>query len=337
MSLKRYTIRPLSPWGTRLRSDTLAGLLLCRIAEQKGDVACKQAIEAFKAGEPPFVVSSVLPKDKVPMPKLPAIPRARFQELVNSEKIRDLNDNILNLFEALNAQKKFRKQSYLPLKEWISFAKELSTEALFTSFCKKCELKDKEGPQPKKPKEQPWEKQLVEPHVTIDRRAQTAQQGGLFFNHLTTFQPNFYFQVYARTEQPYELLELLKAIGDQGFGKDASTGKGRFSAELDEAFDAKSVEIEGESSLLCSVLGAEDMSGLRGWYAVGAKRGKAGPMHANPFKNPMVLVEEGAILESLPKGPYVLTDIHPDSRLVQITVPLTLNCHLTEENRHGRV
>ena len=137
MSLKRYTIRPLSPWGTRLRSDTLAGLLLCRIAEQKGDVACKQAIEAFKAGEPPFVVSSVLPKDKVPMPKLPAIPRARFQELVNSEKIRDLNDNILNLFEALNAQKKFRKQSYLPLKEWISFAKELSTEALFTSFCKK--------------------------------------------------------------------------------------------------------------------------------------------------------------------------------------------------------
>ena len=54
MQLLRYIVRPLSPWGTPLRSDTLCGLLLWRLAERYGSAACRAAM----AAAPPSVQAS---------------------------------------------------------------------------------------------------------------------------------------------------------------------------------------------------------------------------------------------------------------------------------------
>ena len=65
MALHRFILRPLSAWGTPLRSDTLAGLLLYRLAEDEGEAALKAELEAFQNGRPPFALSSALPEGTV--------------------------------------------------------------------------------------------------------------------------------------------------------------------------------------------------------------------------------------------------------------------------------
>lgn len=324
MQLLRYIVRPLSPWGTPLRSDTLCGMLLWRIAERQGAEACRAAIEAFRTGEPPFVVSSVLPFGTVSLPRLPPVSRDRFRRWVDAGVLRDHAGKTLSLFDALQAYKRFRKTGNVPVEVWIRHASALTLKPLLSWFC-----------QGEKQPASARSCESVEPHVTIDRGSGAAAEGGLFFNRLTWFAPGAAFHLYARAVDPEALLGLLAETGDVGFGKDASTGKGRFAVEQDKSFDPAPLENGAPHALLCSVCAAMDMSELDGWYALEAKRGKVGPGHANPHKTPMLLVQEGGVLRRLPKGPYVLEGVNADPAIVQVTQPLTLPCRVVEEEAHA--
>lgn len=324
MQLLRFIVQPLSAWGTPLRSDTLCGILLWRLAERRGSAACQAAIEAFRTGEAPFILSSALPLGAVNLPRLPPVPRSRFRQWVDAGVCGTVKKGEDALFAALQTYKRFRKSAYLPVEVWARHARTLSIKPLFTWFCqqeKRCEA--------------PLGREFVEPHVTIDRQSGTAAQGGLFFNRLTWFSEGAAFHIYARAKDPEALLELLKETGELGFGKDSSTGKGRFSVKRDDSFDPATLENDGPHSLLCSVCASMDMAPLDGWYAVEAKRGKAGPGHANPHKAPMLLIQEGSVFRRLPKGPYVLTGINADRALVQVTPPLSLPCRVMEEEAHA--
>ncbi len=319
MRLHRYVLRPLSPWGTPLRSDTLYGLVLLRVAEQDGDAACRALAAAFREGEPPFALSSAVPQGKVFAPRLPPLPRALFRRLAEEGAFRKAQ--ALNLFEALQKYKRFRKLEHLPLDVWLRHAGSLSGSSLFKEY-----VKDEFGTEvPER-----FAASETEPHVTIHRMTGGAVEGGLFFNRLTWFAAEARFHLYARTDKPEELLDLLRLVGDLGFGKDASTGKGRFAVVRDEAFDPAPLERAGPDRLLLSVCAAPDMAGTAGCYAVEVKRGKAAP-GLSPFKNPLLLLREGGVLRTLPAGPYVLEHIHPDPNIVQVTHPLTLPCRMAEE------
>ena len=329
MEFKRYILRPLSPWGSPLPSDTLTGLILCRIAEEMGDSVCEETISAFRNGDPPFILSSIMPYGKIFQPILPPIGRENFRSWVEKDDVRDKEKKKLSLFEALNAQKKFRKNAYLPVDVWVKYARNLSLKALFRWYCSNIFM-SRQMTEKEKRDEARKKKEMagVEPHVSIDRMSGCALTGGLFFNRLSWYAKDAAFHLYAKAKKPDELLSLLQHVGDLGFGKDASTGKGRFSVEEDVSFDPKIFENDGECSLLCSVCASTDLSSMRGWYAVDSKRGKAGPSVSTPFKTPVILVREGSVLQSLPKGSYVLSGIHVDPRIVQITQPFTLPCHV---------
>ncbi len=330
MQLMRYIVRPLSPWGTPLRSDTLSGLILLRIAERQGESAVHSVIEDFCHGKPPFVVSSVMPCNMIFNPRLPPVSRAIFQKWVDNGSFCDVQGKSLSLFDVLQKYKKFRKKPYLPLEVWEKNASKLSLRPLLAWFCMQNfdELafngRDSDSLIQKS-------MQSIEPHVSIDRSSGSASSGGLFFNHLTWFSKDHVMHLYARTEDSEGFLNLLREVGDLGFGKDASTGKGRFSVEPDRNFDESRLSIKGSHRLLCSVLGSPDLDGLDGWYAVETKRGKAGPSASSPFKNPLLLIQEGSVLKNLPKTPYALSGIHPDSKIVQVTEPLLLPCSIDEE------
>lgn len=324
MQLLRFIVRPLSPWGTPLRSDTLCGLLLWRMAERQGPAACRAAIEAFRAGEPPFALSSALPSGMVSMPRLPPLSRSRFRMLVDAGEFCHADGKPLDLFDALQAYKRFRKTAHLPVEVWTRHAQALSLKALLAWFCRR---EKREAP--------PFSLQSVEPHVSINRQEGTAVEGGLFFNRLTWFAADATLHLYARTEDTDALLDLLIETGDLGFGKDASTGKGRFAVERDENFDPAPLENNGPHAMLCSVCASMDMSGLDGWYAVEAKRGKTGPGHANPHKAPMLLLQEGSVLRTMPRGPYVLEGVNADPAVVQMTQPLILPCRVAEEEANA--
>ena len=320
MQLLRYIVRPLSAWGTPLRSDTLSGLLLWRIAERYGSEACRKAIDAFRDGNPPFILSSALPKDMVFTPRLPPVPRTLFRQWADAGIFQTADGSPLSLFDTLQAYKKFRKTPYLPVEVWLNYAPALSLRPLLIRFCQMTE-----GEKTRTSSES------VEPHVSIDRQSGTAIKGGLFFNRLTWFSKETAFHLYARAADPSTLLEMLREVGELGFGKDTSTGKGRFAVDADTTFDPAQFENDGPHSMLCSVCAAMDMSALDGWYAVEAKRGKVGPASINPHKAPMLLVQEGSVLRTLPTGPYVLEGINSDTSIIQVTQPLALPCRLVEE------
>lgn len=320
MRLHRFLLRPLAPWATPLRSDTLYGLLLWRIAERQGDEACRHAITAFLEGKPPFVLSSALPEGSVFAPRLPPVPRARFRQWVEERAIVDAAGAPLSLMAALQAFKRFRKQTHLPLADWQKLAGALSVRRLFAAFCSRSA--------PERHSSVP--DGSVEPHVSIDRRSGSALEGGLYFNRLRWFRQDARLHLYARTDSPETLLSLLAEAGELGFGKDAALGKGRFAVQADTDFRAGTLDNDGPSSLLLSVCAAPDMAALQGWYATEIKRGKVWG-GGSPFKNPLLLLSEGSLLHRLPDGPFVLQHIHPHARIVQITHPLTLPCRMAEE------
>ena len=320
MALHRFILRPLSAWGTPLRSDTLAGLLLYRLAEDEGEAALKAELEAFQNGRPPFALSSAMPEGTVFAPKLPPASREAFARHTREGRFRKEDGSPLTLFEALGLYKKFRKSPFLPLEVWEKHRASLSAAGLFAEYCRQPGL---------------WKRSPVaraqEMHVTMSRSSGSALQGGLFASHAFWAANSTAFHLYAETDDCPKLLARLKRIGQIGYGRDSSTGKGVFSIEEDTSFTSASPDLP--HGLLISMLSAGDLSGLSGWYSTEVKTGKAGPAFCkgNPFKSPFLCVQEGAVLTALPKGPFILQGIHADPAIVQITQPLTLPCRLAEE------
>lgn len=326
MALHRFILRPLSSWGTPLRSDTLSGLLLYRLAEDEGDDALQADLKAFQSGNPPFALSSAMPEGTVFAPKLPPTSRETFARLSSKGRFRGENGESVTLLEALGLYKKFRKISFLPLEIWEKHHTALSPVGLFAEYCR----------QPGLWKTLPVTR-VQEMHVTIARNSGMALEGGLFASRIFGASPGTAFHLYAETDDCPRLLARLKRVGLLGYGRDSSTGKGVFSIEEDTDFRPSASNLP--HGLLISMLSAGDLSGLKGWYSTEVKTGKAGPAFCkgNPFKSPFLCVQEGAVLTDLPKGPFILRGIHTDPAIVQITQPLTLPCRLMEaqEDSHG--
>lgn len=325
MALHRFILRPLSAWGTPLRSDTLTGLLLYRLAEDEGEDALKAELDAFENGHAPFALSSAMPEGTVFAPKLPPARRETFARLTAEGRFCTKENQPLSLFEALTQYKKFRKNRFLPLDVWEKHCMALSAAELFTEFCQKPDL----WPATRTVSRQ-------EMHVTLNRSSGAALEGGLFVSRAFWAKTDMRFHLYAETQDSPRLLARLKRIGQLGYGRDSSTGKGVFEIEEDTSFQAPATD--APHKLLLSVLSASDLHGLQGWYATEVKTGKAGPAESrgNPFKSPFLCVQEGAVLTALPAGPYVLHGIHSNPAIVQITQPLTLPCKLAEgEESHA--
>lgn len=330
MKLCRFRLKPVSPWSDRLRSDTLYGLVCWHVAELEGAQACAELIDAFCANSAPFQLSSAMPAGYLPMPVLPPASRKSFRELAQSQKpdspedADGPNSADSRLFSLLQKYKKFRKAACLDLQTWQKHRQSLSSLALF--------LDQERESAAEKP--DAGKKTGIEPHVSIDRSTGGAREGQLFFQRLTYFDPETSFHLYARTDDPQWLLKYLRQIGELGFGKDAGTGHGLFEIDLDAEFRPESLELPegkaGGAQLLLSTCSGPKLDNTAGFYRLEVKRGKTGPGLANPFKRPFLLLQEGSLLARMPDGPFVLTGINADSRIVQILQPLTLACKLAQ-------
>lgn len=320
MKLCRFIIRPLSPWSGPLRSDTLYGLICWHVAENEGQAACRELIEAFCANRPPFQLSSAMPAGCLPMPCLPAPGRGEFRALAAETGEKGEKDTAL--FNMLRRFKKFRKNPWLSLNAWQRHRHNLSMRALFMD-------RDRQG---EEREENTRQTMGIEPHAAIDRQSGTAAQGRLFFMARSYFDQEARLHLYARAADPRYLLKYLKLIGELGFGRDAGTGNGQFAIEPDADFNAASLDTaEANARLLLSVCASPDMRDTAGFYRVEVKRGKTGPGHANPFKKPFLILREGSLLSSALTGPFVLHGLNADSRVVQILQPLSLPCRLQKD------
>ncbi len=323
MPLLRYTVTPRGAFGTPMRSDTLHGHLLCAAGELDGSEAVGEIIHRFDSGSPPFVCSSALPQGMLPMPCLPPIPRREFQARYGDVSGPFGGD----LFEALSTYKAFRKLPYVPQLVWTDLRSCMSAADLFERWATETKA-DKEAFKPRPAQRgDAWKVDHVEAHNSIDRNTGSVlQEGGLYLSDATFYGSRVKLDLYVRTEEPEQFERLIRHIAETGFGRDRSTGKGWFDIERDLSFDAVHLKGTGTHRMSLSVLSAQDMSEVRGWYRTFPKTGRTwdGFGEHNPFKKTFLALEEGAVLESLPAKGYVLHGVHADPKVVQVTWPLTI-------------
>lgn len=121
------------------------------------------------------------------------------------------------------------------------------------------------------------------------------------------FYRDIFFTFYFRCEEDFceTVLDALSLMGEIGFGKDATVGKGKFEV-LRDSF--KKIDLSFDNSYngiyTLSNLYLYDIPAEKAYYEPFTRFGKHGDILAttgNPFKNPVVVARQGAILLNIPK------------------------------------
>ncbi len=219
----------LGPLGTPLHSGTLFGHLCWawRELESAGDPALPFSLERWleRLPEAPFLISDGFPAGWLPRPLLDPAPRAPLP--VEHDRRREFMD----------AAKRRRKARLMRIEDFLRLRAELSPQAL------------EDAPGEADP-EHGVRDHLIRaslPHNRIDRRTgHTLEEGGLYF--LSEFWPDperNAWDVYVETElEAAALQRLFEHVGQCGYGRDVTWGRGRFRASVAPA-DARLFDFAG--------------------------------------------------------------------------------------------
>lgn len=274
MPIYRYTLHPLSAFGTPLAGDTLFGQLCWTLRHQLGNARLNELLQGYTEGKPFAVVSDAFPRGYIPLPS------------VQSKLWKKSDDPTAN-------HKTLKKKRWLPVSalnqdfvQWQAAAKSDSDIA-------------------------PNSKQTIEraqPHNTINRATGTTGEGDDGFAPYSMpqiwFHPSMRFDVYVVLDENRlslkELTQALLTIGQTGFGRDASIGLGKFALE-EEAVSVEWYAVQNPNAYLTLAPCAPQGLGFdskRSTYQVLTRFGRHGDMavqSGNPFKRPVLLAKAGGV------------------------------------------
>jgi len=298
MSYYRIIATPRGPLATRLISGTLWGHLAWAVRYLEGKDALQRWLEEQE--KKPWLVSSYMPKDMLPKPQLPAdAPKGK--------------GDLLELFEL---RKNIRKLNFIPEETFIMLRNGMSEASLAGMLA---DINSAE-------KESDWGVSRVRlAHNRIDRRTgRTPDEGGLYFEDADMHPSGSKIQIFMQfpSSSLNQVCMLLKHIGDNGFGANASIGCGSLSFQMQEEkilFGAKGTRGMSLSHGTCSA----NMADVR--YRQHVHFGKMGGHFAtgvhSPFKYPILMMQPGATFSPTGDGPYgdLLKGVHhsPDFTAVR--------------------
>jgi CRISPR-associated protein Csm4 len=273
MQTYRYTLRPLSAFGTPLAGDTLFGQLCWTLHHRLGNARLKELLHDYTNGRPFVVVSDAMPAGHVPLPQLPvsAWPWTAATDALDRKTLK---------------KKKWLPLAGLakPLDQWQSSAQSDAQVA----------------PQSDTPIER------AQPHNTINRRTGTTGQGQFapFAMRQTWFHPATQFDLYIAVDESRlsltDLFAALDAMGATGFGRDASTGLGKFVRVGDDSAVSFSSPSGANSYLTLGPCAPQGLGycPVRSTYQVATRFGRHGDaavQSGQPFKRPVLLAKAGAV------------------------------------------
>lgn len=267
MKALTLTLRPLTPFGTPPAGDTLFGQLCWALALRHGESALERALQGYTEGHPFAVLSDAFPAGWLPRPTLP--------------------DHAAGLPEVDPKQRKaWRRRQWLPaagvhqpVAQWL------------------------QAPRDEKI---PWAREAMRTQNSINRLTGTTGHGQFAPRQVgqIAFEPQARLEVHVVHDPERlgadELRALVADIGATGFGRDASTGLGKFEIERVAerpagkgtrhamtlapcAFDPGSIDAQGSWWLPLTRFGRHG-----GTAALG--------MGGGPFKRPILLARTGAVL-----------------------------------------
>jgi CRISPR-associated protein Csm4 len=274
----KATITVLSAFGTLPKGDTLFGHFCWAVRNHFGEDRLRILLEGYTKRNPFAVFSDAFPAGHLPRPVLPG---HWFKLLRGTDR------------------KEFKKRVWIPV--------ELLGEPV-EDWPHHCRKESDMAGDPARPQLEP------QPHNTIDRRSGTT--GGGFAPY--TMSRYWYDQrdirrkkhvearldIYVvlddkRLARP-ELEQLLVAIGEFGFGRDASIGLGKFRLDALNTVSLPS-QAGADAWLTLSPIAPQGMNldTARSFYQVFTRFGRHGDtavLTGKPFKTPVLLAQTAAVL-----------------------------------------
>lgn len=307
----RVKLKLESALRTPLHSGTLFGQLCWAFRALRGERELVNWLQAQR--EEPLLVSDAMPRDYLPRPMLAPMGRG----------------GVLSLGE-VQQSKRLRKLSWIRREDFAALRGSMNEADLMVML----QRRDAYGPE--------GLASTRRAHNTIDRlTGTTPEAGGLYFvdeNWPTEVGESGCFDVSVGSWLDESFLhQLFSFVGQWGFGRDASTGRGRWSC----AIEPEVAEWFGEG-------GARRMSLSHGSltanmeaprYRLHVHFGKVGGgygMTSNPFKFPLTLLRPGATFRPQEGGGArwgeLLREVHPERPWIvqqaeHLTVGFSEGCH----------
>jgi CRISPR-associated protein Csm4 len=197
-------LRPLSAFIRVPESDSLFGQFCWAYRESMGDDKLSSLLDGF-CEHPFMVLSGFLPKGYLPRPVLPP-----FEEF--SAKSDE---------ELIDARKKIKKLGFLPEEILAQSAAKLSSKEYQNALWEAIKSAPRLAPT-----------SLVTGKNAIDRATGKVAKGFLYSQDELLWEPDARLRVYFKLDTSRfssdEARRVFEQIGQTGFGKEKSTGKGQF-------------------------------------------------------------------------------------------------------------
>lgn len=302
MNCLKIEIEPTSSFVTKIESDTLFGVFCWNLLYKYGENRLIELLKKFN--EEPFIVfSNAFFVDKLPKPYLKPV-------ILNDKNIKDIKKTgLLNKIDFIGLLKDNRNKNIALTLTQINDLIRKRLEEKQTS--KKSETKgDIE--------------ENIESTNKIIQKNYIDRLGDYSNNKLFAVEETFYskniklnvFIKYSDLITKGEIEEVFKLIAVNGFGKDKSTGKGKFTFSIIEEFEEKELLSPPENidkywimSLSNGYIKDIDNNELIKYKFIQShvKFPKMGGTAANsdvPFKNPIVLITPGSTFKPVIKKEY---------------------------------
>ena len=321
MKTYEFILKPLSGFGTPLKGDTIFGQFCWQLLENEYKIgkSLDHLLSAYDR-EPFIVFSSAVPRYKSKGKyhyafRFPTVPKHLTKFITENEEKGILKKK--NIFLSVQEGDKFPDLKRLHEDNIIANEIEIDDENI-GSFASKIEINYTQ-----------W-------HNTIDRRywRTTGDRFAPFAKEQIVHHPGIELSLFIGVEEDIISIEkvkdILSDIGRIGFGRDASTGLGKFkilSYKEKDLFNFGNEPYNACYTLAPCLPEKNTIDKTKSYFSTFIRYGRHGNTLArssNPFKNPVVMISEGAVITPLDKEsfkiPYIGKAIYNVSKVEPKTV-----------------
>lgn len=274
-------IEPRAPFLTPLQSDTVWGMLAWACRWIYGEEGLNDFLSLQSDGSPRLLVSDAFPDKMLPRPLQP-MTVTEIQAMIRQQGFSEGDSQYL---EALAVTKEWSEQSYLDRKDVFDLLTGATTQTklLSKSLAGRLNVRKKRSlkRESEKEKMKTLFSELPQRHNIIDRlRGGSLRENGLYMHQEMWLKGKWCIHL-RTTYDPAWLRPLFDYVGEAGFGKRASTGKGCFvvrelrAPEPYEQFP-KVADANGFMTLSSAYMPAGNEIAGDAYYTLHVKRGKLG-------------------------------------------------------------
>jgi len=287
MQILRYTITPLTAFGTPLAGDTLFGQLCWVLHHAKGNSWLTERLAGYTENRPFLVVSDAFPQGFLPLPTVPS--------------------GFWTADETVD-HKILKKKRWLPLEKMEADFRDWQSLAYNDTKTADAILRQSGAPLDK------VSLQKTEPqsHNSISRATGTTGEDMFAPYSLAQiwFHPAMRLDLYAVIDEARiateDLTAALISMGQSGYGANASVGLGKFTVKRDDTFSGFSLAPNPNAFLTLAPCAPQGLGfdAAKSFYQPLTRFGRHGDtavLSGNPFKRPLLFAKTGAVFSPLNK------------------------------------